>query len=507
MQRSPERDAVRDAKLREDVKHYRRTLQKISKMKTKILLALRDEGCPEASRMLQTPPADTRAPRCRNCGGCHVLDRLGPCMTCLDCRAEQDCSEHTRLCFGWRQPATTFVMGSTVTGISSLCNAAEYDLGKYKELVERLGEASLEVDATLDQFPAGAAEHSNNRFNQERRERDIRCEDEQLMLIDTLLSRYQEERVRLRDVHSDEEDGGIDDAVEVGPGGYGLTSQTETHYVFGGRNQPEGFALDPGQDAGVPLLGDDLGLGLGAGDASVLDASLLAGLDGREGRTSPEVPLPLDPPEEAAGEAVSPPRGARPKVTVNPGGARTETQEDTTPRRQTPEDPIPKVPVSSVATPTTGIPTEGRGGPGSVETRRQDGTPPSSEVVTAMSSTTTTTSSASIRVSSQESRSILTSPTTASGFRTHRRASSEGETTGPLVTATKDRLFQIKMLVAGRSKTWAQDMGALINRVKVSTGGSMRWAEEEIRSLKTQLDALEQLESSAWKLGCRSRGS
>ena len=116
-------------------------------------------------------------------------------------------------------------MGSTVTGVSSLCNAAEYDLEKYKELVERLGEASLEVDATLDQFPPGSVERTNDRFNQERREKDIRAEDENLMVIDSLLSRYQEERVRLRDVHSDDEDGGVDDAVEVGAGvsgGYGL---------------------------------------------------------------------------------------------------------------------------------------------------------------------------------------------------------------------------------------------------------------------------------------------
>ena len=63
----------------------------------------------------------------------------------------------------------------------------------------------------------------------------------------------------------------------------------------------------------------------------------------------------------------------------------------------------------------------------------------------------------------------------------------------------KDDLFQVKMLVAGRSKTWAQDMGALVQRIKASASGSMRWAEEEIRTLKAQLDALEQLESSAWK--------
>ena len=140
------------------------------------------------------------------------------------------------------------------------------------------------------------------------------------MLIDSLLSRYQEQRVRLRDIHSDEEDGGIDDAVEVGAGGsggYGLMSRTETHYVFGGQTRPEGFVLGAGQDDEPPTEDDDRGLGLGAGDASILDTSLLAGLDDRGGRASPVVPQPRDPPADGTEEAVSPPRGARPKVTLS----------------------------------------------------------------------------------------------------------------------------------------------------------------------------------------------
>ena len=256
MRRSPVRDPGRDAKLREDIKQYRRTLQKISKVKTKILIALRDEGCPEASHMLQSPPSQTRAPRCQECGGCRIRVRLGPCLNCLDCRAEEDCMEHTRLCFVWRQPATTFVMGSTVTGVSSICNAAEYELDKYKDLIEKLGEASLEVDATLDQFPAGSAEHANDRFNQERRERDLRCEDEQLVLIETLLSRYQEERVRLRDVHSDEEDGDVDDAVEVDggpPGGFrtNVTDRNSLHVW----PPPSPGRIRPGPRTGLTTTG------------------------------------------------------------------------------------------------------------------------------------------------------------------------------------------------------------------------------------------------------------
>ena len=88
-----------------------------------------------------------------------------------------------------------------------------------------------------------------------------------------------------------------------------------------------------------------------------------------------------------------------------------------------------------------------------------------------------------------------------------RRSSSEGETVGLQPTTIKDKLFQIKMLVAGRSKTWAQDIAALAQRVKSSTGTSMRWAEEEVRNLQRQLDDLEQLESSAWKWVAETEGT
>ena len=387
MRRSPDARAGREAALRDEVKEYRRTLQKISKMKTKILCALRDEGCPEAGLLLQTPVPEAKGPRCQDCGGCVTLRRMGPCMTCLDCRNEGDCTEHTRLCFGWRQPATTFVMGSTVTGVSSICNAADYELGKYKELVEKLGEASLEVDAVLDQFPAGAEEHSNARFSQARRERDIRCEDEQLMVIDSLLSRYQEQRVRLFDVRSDGEDGVVDDAVDVAedaPGGYGLVSRTETHYTFGGQAQPEGVELRPGPEEELQPGGDDFGLGLGAGDFSLLEGDLLAGLGDR----SPIVPMPLGAQAEPSEEAVSPPTGARPKVAVSQEGPVSKEG-----------DAPPQVSTSDATSGGRGALAGGSGGPGSDETRRQDRIPPSSREIVTISTSTVTTSSASVRTS------------------------------------------------------------------------------------------------------------
>ena len=45
---------------------------------------------------------------------------------------------------------TTFVVGSVVTGVSSLCIVAEYDLKKYRELLDKLGDASLDIEMVLD---------------------------------------------------------------------------------------------------------------------------------------------------------------------------------------------------------------------------------------------------------------------------------------------------------------------------------------------------------------------
>ena len=102
------------------------------------------------------------------------------------------------------------------------------------------------------------------------------------------------------------------------PEGYGLVSRTETHYTFGGPEQPEGFAFAarPAEDR-QPAAEDDA-LGLGEGDFSVLDGDLLVGLGASVlGDRSPVVPQPQGPPVVPAEEGVSPPTGARPKVTVS----------------------------------------------------------------------------------------------------------------------------------------------------------------------------------------------
>ena len=55
--------------------------------------------------------------------------------------------------------------GSTVTGVSSLCNLAEYELTKYRELLEKLSDVSITIEEVIDEFPAGADQRSNDRYS------------------------------------------------------------------------------------------------------------------------------------------------------------------------------------------------------------------------------------------------------------------------------------------------------------------------------------------------------
>ena len=184
-----------ESQLREAMKTYRKYLQKIVRIKTKVLYALRDVGVREAEELLQVPAQEPGAVRCGSCVGCATLKNVGACRQCPGCVKKEECAEHTRLCFTWRQPTTTFVLGSVVTGVSSLCVIAEYDLRKYRKLLDQMGDASLEVEAVLDEFPHGASKHRNDRYNASRRTRDIHMEEEQFLVIESLVLRYQDERV------------------------------------------------------------------------------------------------------------------------------------------------------------------------------------------------------------------------------------------------------------------------------------------------------------------------
>ena len=250
--------------------------------------------------------------RCRNCVGCHTQESAGPCGICEECRASRECAEHSRLCFSWRQPTTTFVEGSVVTSIASIQDIIEYDLSEYKRLLERLEDASLEIEAVLDEFPARSEKHCNDRYNIDRRDRDARNEEEQWLTIEALLRRQQEHIVRLQDVWSDEEDG-LDDAVDVArepARPYGLMSHTNTLYPIGAESVP-GTPIVPAPEVNTGGQDDQDWLGLGFGEeeqeafARILEPA----------RTPP--PLP-----QVAEVGVSPPSKA------NPGQDSEETPRD-----------------------------------------------------------------------------------------------------------------------------------------------------------------------------------
>ena len=467
MQRSPSRSTRAASErsenlLRDSMKVYRRTLQKIARIKTKVLCALRDEGVREAEDLLQVPAQDAGAVRCNVCVGCTTLSRLGPCCLCPGCLAKEACNEHSRLCFTWRQPTTTFVVGSVVTGVSSLCVIAEYDLKKYRELLDKLGDASVDIESVLDEFPLGAEQHKNDRYNASRRTRDTMMEEEQFLVIESLVNRYQDERVRLTDVESD--DGTIlDDAVEVGIGpgdGYGLLTHTQTYYPF---SQHTPRAQDSAPEV---VRGDqDLGLGLGELSGTEMQEWLARACPTTVAETQAVVTSteengpPTSSPMTTPASTYQPDRGEKPKS-------------------------IPEKSVENAVSPP-----------------RKAVSIPMTTLVVSLTTTTITTSSTNTTPSASVSAEAVASPSSASGP-ARRRSSSECLEKSRAGTREdeSDQLFRVRQLVATRSRSFAQNLDAVLERARNSEGRAMHWLPEEIRNCQRDMDRLEDLESTAWTL-------
>ena len=466
-----------EERLRERVRSYRRLLQKIVQIKTKILGALRDEGCSEAADILQAPSREAGATRCDKCIGCYTLRNAGPCTECPECKRQGECVEHTRLCFAWRQPTATFLGSSVVTGVSSLCNVREYELGKYKGLMDQLGEASLDIEAVLDEIPAGSHHHQQDRYNATRRTRDIQNEEDQLRTIEILLMRYQDERSRLDDLISDGEDEG-NDAVEVQddtapPAGmvapYGLLSQTSTHYQFNSP-APAGLQVEHlggAGDADQESQGWGFGFGVTPQEHETFQSIL-------EGRNTPVTQICTESRNLDTSLHLE-----RPSPTIPASGNRTRS---VSPPRKSPARQPPEV---SRMSPTRSLP---------------------AEIVTRTSSVSLTTTTFTIAGSkpsvSIAATAIRTPPVTANtGTGGRRRSSSEGEkdpVQRPAQNVEKDQLFRIKQLVATRSQILSQDFDVIIARLQEMAPRSALWVNDELKSNQLRLTELEELESTAW---------
>ena len=468
-----------EERLKEQVKNYRRYLQKIARIKTKVLAALRDEGCVEAAELLQVPARMEGAVRCQKCIGCYTLQHEGPCTSCPQCLTDLECVEHTRLCFTWRQPSTTYVEGSVVTGVSSVCNVIEYELTKYKELMDKLGEASLEVESVLDDFPTGSHHPQRERYNATRRTRDIHMEEDQLRTIEILLERYQEERVRLQDVGSDL-DSVVNDAVEVHAepvAPFGLMSQTNTHYQF---NTPAPPGLPIVDEAGGDSIEPDddaisLGFGFGLEDPEMFQTLL----------------------REQTSQASTPPGGAG------------QVEDPYRPRSRSASGP--RVSICSEV--------ERRSLQASPPRKNPSQSQPTLRILTPAGSPLkpTTASNTTVTVTSTFTRTTPSTATTQSQARTsagphtsvRRRSSSEGEPDEYRRQAREseqEQVFRTKQLIATRSQILSQDLDILVSRLHEAGDRPTGWVNEELRTCQSRMNALEELESTTWTTIARTEG-
>ena len=362
--------------------------------------------------------------------------------------------------------------------------------------MDKLGDASLEIESTLDTFPAGSDKHDNDRFSSARRQRDIMNEDEQLMLIETLLVRYQEERARLRELEEDDQSV-RDDAVDVGqgldaagddpvsplaaPGRFGLQLDTHTHLQFGDLRSPPAEMNDGGAWAT-----SDAGRSLEAWDALGLQEHIDGDLGGAAGLLERQI-IP-------------------PQVTSAGNTERVEPQIKVSQAEVSVSLPVSTREEPAVSTPVVTFRLEGAGGGGAITSASAiPVTKPSvsnSFTVTVSSTNTRTTpfqspmiSLASLEGRDKESR--------------RRRSVSEGEEVADRETTSRTgdaRLSQAKLLVATRTQAAARDLDALVTRVMGTAISAPKYVGDEVNRLADKLDKVEELESEVWVLTAAKEG-
>ena len=510
-----------ETKLRDQMKTYRKLLQKVSRTKTKIMCALREVGCREAAEMLQTPAKETGAMRCSTCLGCVTMQTMGPCLRCEDCEKSDECTEHTRLCFRWKQPPSTFVDGSIVSGVSTLCNPTDYDISKYKQLLEQLDDVSAEIEATLDEFPAGAEQHSNDRYGKARRDRDVANEEEHFVMVEALLKRHQDQQALLADVEMDQEV--VDDAETVhgrfDTAPFGLTSNTMTHYTFERFLDQAQAPPDNHGRADWEVEANDfvdttiaaLGIDLGAGAAAVVGGGEVVVEPGPALETLPPADLEAEAAANVGGGDVVvehgpaletlPPMdlGARPKVQASMsdvelvppvGGATATTSSPAI---------VPAMDQPSLATKLKEVQVTMAQIVGTEKPRVSVTTASSAPVYSQASVTSCAASTMTTHTTTTTPTSSVFTPVTPTFGRGRRRSSSEGvvqekNRTGPDV----EELSRVKLLVAARTQKISQDLVALLSQAQSATGTATQWIEEELRQAQDQLDRLENLESTTW---------
>ena len=138
--------------------------------------------------------------------------------------------------------------------------------------------------------------------------------------------------------------------------------------------------------------------------------------------------------------------------------------------------------------------------------RKEISAPITTPIVT-LTTTTITTSSTSTTPSTGASADAVASVSGASGF-VRRRSSSE--CAGKSIAGTRedegDQLFRVRQMVATRSRIFAQNLDAVLERARDSEGRAMHWLQEEIRNCHRDMERLEEMESTAWPLIAKLEG-
>ena len=89
-----------------------------------------------------------------------------------------------------------------MSSASSAFDVRETDLVKYKRTLTELEEHSMDLDDTMEKWPANESEAVDPRWLKARHDKDIVNEHRQMQRVEALLERYREVKERIDEVRN-----------------------------------------------------------------------------------------------------------------------------------------------------------------------------------------------------------------------------------------------------------------------------------------------------------------
>ena len=237
-----------------ELRHYRKFLQKINATKVKILSVLYDDGCPRSggdvgrglpSRLCSTMQDLPWVPD-------HWKLRVHA-GSVQNAESTRDALNIPDSAGNGANPPPPFKPDRWLQEYPSVFDAMGTDLGNYKQRIEDLSEASLDLDATLDKWPRRVMDVLNPLCLKPPRDRDLTNENRQYTRIEDLVARYRSYKERMTEVNTSGDDI-VTEQEEARE--FGITSATQT---FRALDNPD-FILGRGQwvEGGAEALQEKL---------------------------------------------------------------------------------------------------------------------------------------------------------------------------------------------------------------------------------------------------------